>query len=360
MSEAVLLLVERTGNRRQLDAWIREERGLHPAGTDEHPDLVVADGPGLAARRHVLEAERERGTPVFLPCLLVVPARDARLVTPELWRVVDDVVTTPLRPEELRLRTDRLLARRRAARDEAARTEELRRSNTDLERFAFVAAHELRSPLAIVGGFVETLSRRYRGVLEDGASVLLDEALEGCRRMSVLVDDVLAYSRVGRRLDVSELDVSEVVREALAELRSDVEDSGAEVEIGELPAVRADRSMLRLVFRNLLANGIKFRRPGQAPRIVVSAEPGEDEWVFCVADDGIGIPPAEAQRIFEIFERGRDGVGYSGSGIGLATCRRVVGELGGRIWCSPGERNGAVFRFTIPAGGTAPQTAPPR
>lgn len=350
MTASVLLLVERAGNRRQLENWVRGERGLRLAPDGDVADLVLVDGPGFAARRDELEEARARDHPAFLPLLFAVPARDVHLLTPGVWAAVDDVVTTPIRASELRLRVERLLARRRASLETAQQAEELRRSNTDLERFAFVAAHELRSPLAVVSGFVETLATRYRDVLEDGATQLLDEAVAGCRRISGLVDDILAHSRVGRTVRLTEVSAERLVRDALAELAAEIEESGAEIRLEPLPTVRADRTLLRLVFRNLLANAIKFRRPNRTPVVEVSAECDGGEWVFCVADNGIGIRAEEAARVFELFQRGRDGTRYTGSGIGLATCRRIVEELGGRIWASPGERSGAVIRFTLPAG----------
>jgi signal transduction histidine kinase len=349
MTAAVLLLVERAGNRAQLEGWVRDERGLRLARPGVLPDLVLVDGPGFVSRRSDLDAVRAAAGHGFLPVLFVVPARDAQLVTPEVWAAVDDVVTTPIRAPELRVRVARLLARRRASVETLEQAEELRRSNTDLERFAFVAAHELRSPLTVVSGFVETLSGRYRGALEDGAARLLDEALEGCRRMSALVDDILAHSRVGRSVRLTRVSTRRLLDEALAELAPELEASGAAVAVGDLPTIRTDRGLLRLVFRNLVANAVKFRRAGRTPEIEVSAERDGFEWVFCVADNGIGIPEDEALRVFEIFQRGRDGADYAGSGIGLATCRRIVEELGGRIWASPGERDGAVIRFTLPA-----------
>lgn len=348
MTSAVLLLVERVGNRRRLEEWIRGERGLGLARPGGAADLLLVDGPGLAARRDELEAARAREQPAFLPLLLVVPARDAHLVTPAVWAEVDDVVTTPIRAPELRLRVERLLARRRTTLEAAAQARELRRSNTDLERFAFVAAHELRSPLTVVSGFVETLAGRYRGVLEPRAVVLLDEALEGCRRMSSLVEDILAHSRVGGRVRLAQVDLRRLVADALAELKPQLEESGATVDVGPLPTVRTDPTLIRVVFRNLLANAVKFRRDGVAPAIEVTGGRDGDGWTFCVADNGIGIRPEDASRVFELFERG-GGERYAGSGIGLATSRRIVEELGGRIWASPGERSGAVIRFTLPA-----------
>lgn len=349
MTAAALLLVERAGNRAQLEGWVRGQRGLRLARPGVEPDLVLVDGPGFASRRDDLEAVRAAAGSSFLPVLFVVPGRDAQLVTPEVWATVDDVVTTPIRAPELEVRVERLLARRRTSLETVEHAEELRRSNTDLERFAFVAAHELRSPLTVVSGFVETLSGRYRGALEDGAVQLLDEALEGCRRMSTLVDDILAHSRVGRRVRLTIVNTRRLVDEALAELAPELAESGARVDVHDLPTVRTDRTLLRLVFRNLLANAIKFRRADCPPVVEVSAERDGFEWVFCVADNGIGISEDDALRVFEIFQRGRGGDDYAGSGIGLATCRRIVEELGGRIWASPGERNGAVVRFTLPA-----------
>ena len=351
MTGELLLLVERRGNRQQLEEWAKRAAALRivgdRAGVDA--DLIIVDGPGLARHRERLERERMSADSAFLPVLLVLPERQAEQVTPDLWTVIDDVATTPIRPAELRVRVDRLLSRRRTSLESAFRAEELTRSNTDLERFAFVAAHELRSPLAVVTGFVETLGVRHRDALSEGAASLLDEALAGCRRMAGIVDDLLASSRAHQRVPHGRVDCNVVVADALAELRREVEESGAAIRVDELPAVDGDATLLRLVFRNLLSNAIKFRRPDTAPDIEVGGEAGDGVASFCVADDGIGIPAEDAGRVFDFFERGRVRDGYAGSGIGLATCRRIVERHGGRIWCVPGERTGAVIRFTLPA-----------
>ena len=228
----------------------------------------------------------------------------------------------------------------------------LERSNADLEQFAYLASHDLSEPLRAIAGMVSLLQRRYRGRLDADADEYIDFAVDGCNRMRTMIEDVLAYARAGHGDEHVELvDAGETVRAACSALRAPIEAAGAEVVIAaDLPSVRAGRNDLHLVFQNLISNAVKFRHPDRPATVRIEAERDGDGWRFVVADNGIGIDPAHATRVFRMFQRLHPPGGYEGSGIGLAIADRVVAGLGGRIWVEPREGGGARFCFTIPDG----------
>ncbi len=226
--------------------------------------------------------------------------------------------------------------------------EELERQNAELEQFAYVASHDLQEPLRSISGFVQLLDRRYSGQLDDDADRFIGFVVAGVDRMQALIDDLLAYSRAGRSEHQRQpVDARDVVAGAVALLDASVKESGAIVEVDELPVVQADRGALRQVFQNLISNALKFNQSDQ-PRIEVSAVQTEEGWRFSVADNGIGITADHSERIFRMFQRLHARDEYSGTGIGLAICKRVVERHGGRIWCEPRAGGGTIFHFTIP------------
>jgi len=225
--------------------------------------------------------------------------------------------------------------------------DELRRSNHDLEQFAYVASHDLSEPLRVISGFVELLSRRYGSQLDEEGERFIDFILTGVERMQALIDDLLAYSRAGRAtLDPREVDVAALVEDLLRALRPELEARGVDVQVGTLPSVRAEKSLLRQVIQNLISNAVKFS-DAAAPVVRVSSERVPGAWCFAVADNGPGVEPRYRERIFEMFQRlhGRD---VPGSGIGLAIVKRLVERHGGRVWVSDASPRGATFNFTIP------------
>jgi len=240
--------------------------------------------------------------------------------------------------------TDRV----RAEEELAARSEELERSNRELEQFAYVASHDLQEPLRMVASYTQLLARRYRGRLDEDAEEFIGYAVDGVTRMQALINDLLAYSRVGTRGGAFEpVDSEAVFQQVLASLGPTIEEAGAIVVHDPLPTLTADPGQLGQLLQNLVGNAVKFR--GEAPpRVHVSAERGAGEWTFAVADNGIGIDPAYADRIFVIFQRLHTRDEYAGTGIGLAICKKIVERHGGRIWFEPGPGGGTVFRFTLP------------
>ena len=226
------------------------------------------------------------------------------------------------------------------------RTAELERSNAELERFASVVSHDLRQSLTAVCGFLALLESRHGAALSPGAAELLALARDGGERMNALVEDLLAYARVGHsgrrpeRVDTAEL---------LRRLEPTVA-AGARLEVGELPVVLARPREFEQLLANLIGNGVKFVAPGVEPVVRVAARREGTGWRFEVADNGIGVPAPHAQRIFGMFQRSPASEDYPGTGIGLAIAQKVVEAAGGRIWVRQREGGGSIFAFTWPAG----------
>jgi PAS domain S-box-containing protein len=233
----------------------------------------------------------------------------------------------------------------------AMRAEELARSNEELQRFAYVASHDLQEPLRMVASYTQLLQRRYADKLDADANEFIEYAVDGARRMQQLIRDLLEYSRVGTRAkEPRPVDAAAALDDALANLHIALAESGAEIRRGPLPVVLADASQLTQVFQNLIGNAIKFRGTA-APRIEVGAVRAGDAWRFFVADNGIGIDPQHAERIFVIFQRLHTREEYPGTGIGLAICKKIVERHGGRIWVESRLGAGATFNFTLPVHG---------
>jgi signal transduction histidine kinase len=266
-----------------------------------------------------------------------------------------DITEEKTREAELKRQSDEI----------AEHSTELQRSNRELEQFAYIASHDLQEPLRMVASYCQLLRRRYRGKLDADADDFIGFAVEGANRMQQLINDLLAYSRVGRRGGAGEqqhapFPAEFAVKTALANLQGAIEDSGAAIEVGQLPVVQADRTQLAQLFQNLIGNAIKFRRD-DAPVVVAidaareiappgsagaSGETGMAR--FTVADNGIGIAPEYVERVFLIFQRLHDREKYAGTGIGLAIAKKVVENHGGRIWIESTPGEGSRFHFTLP------------
>lgn len=225
---------------------------------------------------------------------------------------------------------------------------QLKRSNQDLTQFAYVASHDLSEPLRVVAGHVELLARRYRGQLDDDANRYIEFAVDGCARMRTLIDDLLLYSRVGHdEQGEGPLHLEAVVHDVLASL--DIESPGIATVSEGLPTVIRSDSAFHRVLANLIGNAAKFTSPERRLQIVVDAVAVPDGWCVRVADNGIGVPSQYRELIFNIFQRLNRREDHPGTGIGLAVCRKLVLQGGGRIWVEDSPLGGARFCFTIPA-----------
>jgi light-regulated signal transduction histidine kinase (bacteriophytochrome) len=274
--------------------------------------------------------------------------------TETLRRAKDDLeIQVAQRTEELRDANIHLAVeldeRRRAEQQLTRYAGDLARSNAELEQFAYVASHDLQEPLRMVASFTQLLGKRYRGQLDQDAHEFIDYAVDGAHRMQRLINDLLAYSRVGtRRISFEPIDCNVILRQARDNLGKALEESGAIIFQDSLPEVRGDEVQLIQLFQNLMANAIKFRGP-EPPQIHVSAKHQSQEWVFAIRDNGIGIAPEHQERIFSIFQRLHHRSEYPGTGIGLAICHKIVERHGGRIWVE--SREGSTFYFTLPGEG---------
>ncbi|MFF9009720.1 sensor histidine kinase [Streptomyces goshikiensis] len=237
--------------------------------------------------------------------------------------------------EEARLRLD-------------AQAADLQRSNAELEQFAYVASHDLQEPLRKVSSFTQLLQRRYGGQLDQRADQYIDYAVDGANRMQTLINDLLDFSRVGRvHHELQSIELETVLNRTLSSLSVSIEESGAEITHDPLPPLVADPTQMGMLWQNLIGNAIKFHRPGETPKVHISAEREGDLWRFAVTDNGIGIAPEYAEKVFVIFQRLHTKDAYSGSGIGLAMCKKIVEFHGGTIAIDTDHRDGARITFTL-------------
>jgi light-regulated signal transduction histidine kinase (bacteriophytochrome) len=226
--------------------------------------------------------------------------------------------------------------------------DELARSNKDLEQFAYVSSHDLREPLRTVIGFVQILQERYRDKLDAKAGEYINFAVEGAKRMQQLIEDLLAYSRVGNSGTVMKpWNTQKSLDRALGSLKGSIVASHAKITADPMPTVQADGTLLTQVFQNLIGNAIKFRSR-EPLEIHVGAKRAKESWLFWVKDNGIGMDPRYSDKIFVIFQRLHTRDKYPGTGIGLAICKKIVEQHGGKIWAESELGKGATFYFTLP------------
>jgi signal transduction histidine kinase len=264
-------------------------------------------------------------------------ARDVDGMRKQIAADLKEVRAARVRVEE----TNRLLE---------TQTEELTRSNRDLEQFAYVASHDLQEPLRKVASFCQLLQRRYAGQLDERADQYIYFAVDGAQRMQRLINDLLAFSRIGRVTTAFvDVDLNDMVDDVIAQR----EPANGRITRGELPVVRGEEPLLTALVTNLIGNAVKFRRPNSRVEIHVDAARAGDEWELSVRDNGIGIGEEFVDKVFVIFQRLHSKEAYPGTGIGLAICKKIVEYHGGRIWVDTDHRDGTLIRFTLPATVTA-------
>jgi len=225
--------------------------------------------------------------------------------------------------------------------------QELARSNAELEQFAYVASHDLQAPLATIASYAQLLEKRYKDQLDSQASKFIGNIVHGCTRMQTLIDDLLEYSRVGRSQKPFQIiDCNHVIQQVIANLQGAIRNNQAVVTYTELPAVMGDISQLVQLFQNLVSNAIKYRQD-ESPTVYINAYKQENNWLFSVSDNGIGIASQHQERIFQIFQRLHTQKEYSGTGIGLAICQKIAERHGGSIWVDSEPGQGSTFHFTV-------------
>ena len=224
----------------------------------------------------------------------------------------------------------------------------LERSNQELEHFAYVASHDLQEPLRKIGSFTELLARKYQDRLDDKAGTYINYIVDGAHRMQILINDLLSFSRVTTKgREFAAVDCNQLLQRVQRDIELAAQESGARIKVHELPTVLADEVQLGQVFQNLIVNAIKYRDQDHAPEIELAARKSGGEWIFSVSDNGIGIEAQHFERVFQLFQRLHTREEYSGTGIGLALCKKIVERHGGHIWVESTPGQGSTFYFTI-------------
>ncbi|MFJ6955058.1 sensor histidine kinase, partial [Micromonospora aurantiaca (nom. illeg.)] len=270
---------------------------------------------------------------------------------PEFRRLAEDI-------DQMRMKIARDLDEVREARERIEwvnsqlqkQAEELTRSNRDLEQFAYVASHDLQEPLRKVASFCQLLQRRYAGQLDERADQYIAFAVDGAQRMQRLINDLLAFSRIGRlTTGFTEVDLNKVMGDVAGQTEAALQYADAELTWGEMPTIRGEEPLLTNLLVNLVSNSVKFRRPDVPAKVHVSARLVDGEWEISCRDNGIGIEPEFADKIFVIFQRLHSKDAYPGTGIGLAIVKKIVEYHGGRVWVDTDADEGTTIRFTLPA-----------
>jgi signal transduction histidine kinase len=340
------------------------------------PELAAkyrADDRRILETGEILEEIEEHDTARCWPgCRCALPGAESDETGPDAGLRYVQVLLVPVRDGAGKVAgtqgafwsaTPRMRAERQLRRtlEELQRTNaELTRSNAALKEFAYAASHDLQEPLRDVARYTQLLQRRYQGRLDADADEFIGFAVDGARRMEALIKDLLAYSRLSTSdQPPAETDSGRAVEQALANLQTAIQESGARILRRVLPVVRADAGQLVQLFQNLISNALKFRG-GRPPRVLITARRQEGAWLFSVSDNGIGIDPRHHERIFQIFQRLHTREEYAGTGVGLALCKKIVERHGGRIWVESEVGQGSTFYFTLPgaAGQPAEETPP--
>jgi light-regulated signal transduction histidine kinase (bacteriophytochrome) len=247
--------------------------------------------------------------------------------------------------------TKDITERKNAEKERETLIGELKRSNEELQQFAYIASHDLQEPLRTISSFTQLLSRRYKGQLDKDADEFIEFIVDGTNRMQAMIKDLLQYSRVQTRGEEFKLtDVENALNQALFNLKVTIEENNAEITHDKLPTVIADEKQLIQLFQNLISNAIKFRKPDEPPKIHISSRKDDEnmEYILGVSDNGIGMEQQYAGRIFELFQRLHTRDEYKGTGIGLAVAKKIVERHGGRIWVESELGKGSTFYFTLP------------
>jgi len=314
------------------------------------PDLVLMDVrmPGMDGYQvcRILKAEPATAA---TPVIFITGDVDLESRIAGFRAGAADHLGKPFDRNELLARIGVHVALLRAGRQAEARAQALARSNEELGRFAYVVSHDLQEPLRMMSSYATLLGRRYRGRLDADADEFIGYMVDGAARMKALIDEILAYSRVGTRgLKLQPVPAAAPLEAALANLKVQLEEASARVEADALPEVVADPTQLAQVFQNLIGNAIKFRSAAP-PLIRVWAARQGDRWRLAVGDNGLGIPAGELERVFEVFQRLHSKEAYPGHGVGLAVCKKVVERHGGSIWAESGPGQGTTVHFTLAA-----------
>lgn len=343
----IVLLLENRENRRLLQEALgrRHELDSEPAA-DVPYDLAIVDGPSLKAHGEYLIIHKQEEEPVLFPVLLVTARQNIGVFTGPYFKLVDEVVLTPVEKLELIARVEMLLRARRLSL-------ELRLRKDDVEAFIHAMTHDLRAPLRTVTGFAEAMAEEQSSRLDAAGRHQLDRIQAAVRQMWELIESLVDYSRIGRKaIKLKTIDLDRLVGSCLEEVRSDLQRANATVEVKrELGQVEADPALLKIALHNLIWNGIKYVQPGVTPRIEIWTERHGNLVCIMIRDNGIGLKPEDQQKIFTPFVRLHGVEDYPGLGLGLSATKRVVEIIGGQIGVSSTPDHGSTFWIELMAGG---------
>lgn len=262
-----------------------------------------------------------------------------------------DYITKPFQTEEILVRVRNQLQIHDLQQQLQKQNQELRRSNQELEQFAYVVSHDLKQPLSVISGFAQLLQKQHQNEPETRTAQSLAQIVKSSTRMQQLIDELLAYSRVGaRKVELQPVDCNLVLAEVLENLQMAIAESQATINYDSLPTVLADKTQLAELLQNLIGNAIKFHRLGTPPQVRISAQRQNNKWLFEVRDNGIGIEPQQFDRVFQMFQRLHSDLEYPGTGIGLATCKKIIELHEEKIWVESQPDRGTSFYFTLRQG----------
>lgn len=342
MSERVLFLLENKKNRDLLTAWL----GMHyevaqpdgEPGLDALFDLCLIDGPMLDRTWRKVQTRKELEQPVFLPFVLITTRRDVDMVTRHLWRTADELILAPIEKIELQARVEVLLRTRRLSLD-------LKLRNEDLESFFHAMTHDLRAPLRAITGFSEALSEDEAASLSQKGRHYLATIQAATGQMQELIDALVDFSRLGRgEIQLKKVDLGLIYKNCLQALQHELHNKGIHVMLtGEFPGVQANPTLLKMALINLLSNACKFIAPGVQPSVVLRTQVREGVCRIEVQDNGIGIAPEDQPRLFTPFTQLHGVEEYPGIGLGLATVRKAVTLMGGRVGLRSSPGQGSTF-----------------
>ena len=343
----ILLLLDNRENRRLLEEMLgrRHELATVPAPEVLY-DLAIVDSPSLKTHGEYLIVHKQEEDPVLFPVLLVAARQNISFFTGPLFRLVDEVVLTPVEKLELIARVEMLLRARRLSL-------ELRLRKDDVEAFIHAMTHDLRAPLRTVTGFAEAMVEEQSSRLDAAGRHQLDRIQAAVRQMWELIESLVDYSRIGRKaIKLKPVDLDQLIPDCLEEVRPELEQLKGTVEIkGKLGLVEADPALLKIAVHNLVSNGVKYVAPGVPPRVEIWTERSGNVVCLMIRDNGIGLQPEDQQRIFAPFVRLHGVEDYPGLGLGLSATKRVVEIIGGQIGVTSTPGQGSTFCIELMAGG---------
>lgn len=338
----ILLLIDHHENRRLLAEWLEKRYQVTPADSKEamhQPfDLGMVDGPALSRLSKEIQTIKAEAHPRFLPFILSVSRPDVHLFQQHLWESVDELIVSPIDKMELQVRIEVLLRARRFS-------SELKLRNDDLEAYAQALMHDLRAPVRAVGSFARLLVQEQKEKLDERGKHHLDRIQSVAEQAWEMIDALLAFSRLGRKeITLRTVGLDSMIQSCLRDLEEEIKTTNAQVVIeGDLPAVQADPTLLRMALTDLLSNAIKYVPPGTQPRIVLSVMAGPRSRRIQIEDNGIGISSENQRRIFSPFVRLHSVEEYPGIGLGLSTVRKVIEMMGGQVGVQSAPNQGSLF-----------------